>query len=450
MRFPIPMILAVAFLAPALAEEPVPDTLARILEEAVRLAAEARSTYAGAKGKPPSLERNEILSRTRQLLKQAIEQYRIAAQVDPQRAKAFEDEIQDLRSLLSSCGKSLMILVPEAAAPPSPTPSPSPAPSPAPEPAAPVPPPSAPARILSFRPELVARCGELSRLFELSETRRDLGERGRERVHSVKAALDSLHDSLRTHGANWKYVQQCRTQREIMLEDLRVCGAAFEEGARKQRELEARLLECRASLEWEGGAFLSSLAEWARHQVPERLPEGMVAYLNLMLGPVPGFCVTPVPEDPRFPPTEAMTPGEIHAVGSLLAALSAACSRQDELEEKIRCKEAEVGRSSREIGFVHAWLGRSGAHAATEEEQSQRAIAQLLKQQEEVAGEAARFKARLPAVAKQRQGLMGQLEALKPGKTRAVEAWRRKTKGISPGLHEALEQWTRKALAMGP
>ena len=439
---------ALLLLAPALAEEAVPDTLGKIVEEASRLGADARREFAASKEMAPSLARNERLSRTRQLLKQAIEQYRLAAGIAPDRAAGFESSAQDLRSMLFWCNKSFAVILPEPPPAPAAPPVPAPAPPPDDPPQGAPPAPEAPAPPLEPVPrrDLVERCGELSRLFESCETRRDRMERGEERIKSILVALDSLHASLNTYGSNWKYVQRCKVDREALLSEMRKQRVTVEGEARQRRELDAKLLESRAALEWEGDAFRPALEAWRRGQPEGSLSEGMVAYLNGVLGPKPSPTVTRVPEDARFAAPDDVPADEAKPLLALLDALSAAFAQQAELEERIRCKEAEAAQIGREAEFARTWLERPGAHGANEDEAAQRAIAQLKVQQGQAGAEALALHAKLEGALKRREELLARLAKLKPDRARLVESWRRKARGVPPLLHEALEKWTREAL----
>ena len=74
------LLLLVA--APAMAEELAPpDTLGKIVEEAARLAGEAKREYAAAKELPPSLGRNERLSKTSAVAMQGLAVAAVYSQV---------------------------------------------------------------------------------------------------------------------------------------------------------------------------------------------------------------------------------------------------------------------------------------------------------------------------------------------------------------------------------
>lgn len=443
---------AVLALAPAIGTDEAegPDAVAKIVGEASRLAGEARQGYAEAKGKPPSLERNERLSEVRQRTKQALEQYQLAAAVAPERAKAFEEEMRDLRGMLFWCNKSFIVLVPKAPEKPPEVPSPAPPPvpeAPAPSPApSPVPPDEPPAP----RPDLVKRCGDLSDHFKGLESRRDRLARTEERIPSILAALDDLHASLASSGGNWAYVKRCAQRRGALLEELKRCRASLEEGARQLHEQEARLLECRASLEWSRRELPPSLTAWCWKQPAESLPEGMVAYVNRMLGPDPAFSVTPVPEGEKAPRAEEIPVAEARPVLELLDALAESYIRQAEGQGRIRRREAEAVELGRESEFAQAWLNRPGAHAVSEWEQTRKLREGLGVQKARLEKEAVQLRTKQSFLAEKLEGLRSRLAEVPPNRVRLVESWRRRGKNVPPELHEALEAWTLRALGIDP
>ncbi len=417
------LLLAGCLCPAAFGAEPISGILT-LLEEGTKLTEEARATYRSVKDMPPTLERNQAVSKLRALLKRTLGKYDLVVDIDPPKANKVQFAVKDLQRMLTWCDGNLVVRAPAASDPP-----------PGPEEA-----------------RIAALCDALSALHGKAASLADLVTDCENRIRDDGTLIEGVRKDMKAppigSQAIWDVIRTCEARRTGFLADIQKCTKQIQAKRAQIRDKEEEIRSARALLEFHREAALPVMARWAaRHKDPSP-PRGMVDYLNAQFA-TPRFSFTPIPADAAFPDEADLPPSARRETQDLLAVLSKRFSELADAEVSVSEADAEKERSDRELAEIDSQWAWRQANTPWSFDQAKRVEAEKIeirRAQLALASMKDRALSRKAALQDEISLLKAKLDKLDPSMARIVEDWRRSQKAVPEPLEEALEAWTLKIL----
>lgn len=415
-----------------------------LLTEADTLAQEARSRHAAAHDMKPSAERNEILSKARVALKQAIGKYELLGDLSTEHRKHATAQVGDLKGLLFWCNKSFAVIVPPRLT----TPPPPPIQESVPEPDKPPPPPLPPPFSEADKAEVLRLLGVLKGLHEKVEDAGDRIAQAKAAIADLYAVLEASHTDWEAKGGavGWNQVKAYEARRDAMLADTRKHQKQIQARLKEIRRLQDEIRGGQSLLEWFGPPSLPTLAGWVAQAPDGSLPETLVTYVNRQME-APAWGFTRLDEAAAAPAEAALDPAKAAACRKGLDEAAKLYQRDVDLEVALAEGEVERDRLEREIADLTAhwaWRQEHSAWSMDHLKLMEQRKGEARKAVEKLAASAEKARAERAQIAAKLQPLAASLETLDPSMARVVESWRRKRSTVPAALEEILERWTRR------
>ncbi len=413
-----------------------PLPVEQLLKEASSLAEEARGLFQKAHEMPPAAARNETLSKVRQLIKHALDKYRLVSEVAPEREKDLEDATTDLKGMLFWCNKSMVVVLT------------SPPPAAADLPHLPAPPAALTETQLK---DVESLCTALCDLFQREEACRDEIARHTEHMPDLRALIDQVRAAQETGKDHFQLVKAAEGKREALLSAIHHSQQRIQDLQRLKGRTQALAQGRLSKLEYYQEPGVACMAEWTRRRDPASVPEAMVSYVNAQLAH-PAFSFTPVPPEALFPREYDLDPAKREELTRLLKALDQAARRIDELNQDLSDLDAQgelLASDAKELETHGAWRRAHTPLSEREKKDNEGTKAEYDKRLAVLPAKRDRLLSQISQARAALEELKRKLDATDPAMVRMVEGWRKSQGTLLPSLEDTLEDWTCKALGKG-